>query len=105
MSLRKRRLEPIEAELDALGTLIRRDHAPALAEEIWPQRLVGCLTACERHFEQRALSVPDTDSDANGGSLAGEQWSGILAAAEALQALAGSDVGSAVAAGESAPTP
>lgn len=105
MAVRKRRLEPIEAELDALGSLIRRDHAPALAEETWPQRLVGCLTTCERHFEQRALPVPGTDGDANDGSLAGEQWPGILAAAGALQALAGSDIGSAVAAGESAPAP
>jgi len=100
MSLRKRRLEPIEGELDALGTLIRRDHAPELAEETWPQRLVGCLTACERHFEQRVVVAGD---DAENGSLAVDQWPGIQAAAGALRALAFSDVGSAVAAGEATP--
>ena len=47
--------------------------------------LVGCLTACERYFEQRTRlgegRVPN-------GDLAQDQWDGILAAADALDALA-----------------
>ncbi len=84
LTVRKQHDEPIEDALDTLSSMLRRDFAPQLADETWPQRLVGCLTACERFFEQRTRRGGRAANE----SLAVEQWDGIMAAAGALEALA-----------------
>ncbi len=101
LAVRKRRIEPVEAELDALNSLLRGEFAPQLVDETWPQRLVGCLTACERYFEQRTRLGTERAASA---SLAFDQWDGILAAAGALEALASVGADPAVVANETPST-
>jgi len=82
--LRSNRLIPVENELDDLFTSVRRDRAPELDGETWPLRLVSCLTASERYFEQRWIdgkAAPNRD-------LAEAQWRPLNQAAGALEALA-----------------
>lgn len=83
--LREQRIGVLEEELDRLSGSIRRGHAPELQKEPWTLRLVGCLTACERHFEARVRVGED---QAINRDLALEQWPAILAAARALDAVA-----------------
>jgi hypothetical protein len=84
-NVRKERIEPLEHELDALGEAVRRGYVDDLTDRRWAMRLVGCLTACERYFEQRTRLG---EGRAPNGDLAQAQWDGILAAADALDALA-----------------
>lgn len=60
--LRKRatRLAPTKSELDFLMQSIQRDYAPDLSGESWPLRMVSCLMASERYFEQRWLVGADS---------------------------------------------
>ena len=83
--LRATRFEPVESELDRVLAMLHRDFAPELSDEPWPARYVSCLTACERFFEERVRVGED---DAHNRDLAREQWPTILAAADALAALA-----------------
>ena len=85
LKVRRTRLATVESELDRILTMVRRDYASELVEEPWPARYVSCLTACERYFEQRTLVG---DERARNRELARAQWSAILAAADALSALA-----------------
>ncbi len=85
VQVRQERIRPLERELDALVETLRGGHAPDLEEEAWLPRLLACLTACERHFDRRAL---EEESDASRAELAGAQWDSILAALEALDAVA-----------------
>jgi hypothetical protein len=87
---RQRRIEALEAELDAVQRELRRQHAPQLSDERWPSRLISCLTACERHFDERVLYG---ERKATNLELARVQWEPILAAAEALDALVACDDG------------
>ncbi len=84
LQVRKERIRPLERELDVLSEMLRGGLAPDLKEESWPSRLVACLTACERHFEQRARLGNDEASNAD---LAAAQWDSLLATAEALESL------------------
>ena len=82
--LRVSRTRPLEQELDELLTAVQREHAPGLREELWPVRMVSCLTACQRHFEERTRLGEDR---ATNRELAQAQWDRLLAAADALDAL------------------
>jgi hypothetical protein len=81
---RAERLAPLEAELDELLSAIHRDHAPELGDEPWPARLVTCLTACERYFDERAVGARSPGNR----DLAEAQWSRLATAAPALRELA-----------------
>jgi len=82
--LRTTKFDPVESELDSILSMLRREFAPELDQEDWPIRYVSCLTACERYFEQR---VRVGEPKARNRELALSQWSTILAAGEALEAL------------------
>ncbi len=84
-AVRERRIGAVEHELDRLVDLLRGGHAPELENESWPTRLVSCLAACERHFEQR---VRLGEREAQNAELAQAQWVPLTAAAEVLEALA-----------------
>ena len=84
-ALRRQRIGEIESELDSVLELVHRAHSPELEREPWAGRLVSCLTACERFFEQRARVG---DERATNRDLARDQWSRLLLAADALEALA-----------------
>ncbi len=84
LKLRSTKVRPVETELDLILGLVQRDYSPELAREDWPIRLVSCLTACERYFEQRARLGEER---AGNRDLAVAQWSRLLAAGEALEAL------------------
>jgi hypothetical protein len=84
LAYRKERFQPLEQELDDLLQTLRRNRAPALGEEPWPVRMVSCLTACERYFEER---VRKGERQATNREIALAQWDRMLAAAEALEAL------------------
>ena len=84
--LRTDQLRSVERDLDELLTAVQRDHAPELQGEQWPLRLVSCLTATERYFDQRWIAGAD---NAPNRDLAEAQWSPLNRAATALAALAG----------------
>jgi hypothetical protein len=84
LAYRKERFQPLEQELDDLLETLRRNRAPALGEEPWPVRMVSCLTACERYFEER---VRKGERQATNREIALAQWDRLLAAAAALEAL------------------
>lgn len=83
--LRMERFQPLERELDEVWQTLRRGHVPGLEEELWPVRLVSCVMACERHFEER---VRLGEKQATNREIAEAQWERLLAAAGALRALA-----------------
>ena len=83
--VRRDRLEQIESELDEVLGLLRRGHAPELTDEQWPMRLTSCLTACQRHFEQR---IRVGEELATNFELTRAQWDRLLAARSALRDLA-----------------
>jgi hypothetical protein len=84
VQVRATRLHGVEDELDAVLALVRREQAPELISEAWPVRMISCLTACERFFEER---VRLGDDRATSRDVALAQWSRLLLAAEALDAL------------------
>jgi hypothetical protein len=81
LRLRREKLQALEGELDGLLESIRRGHAPELEPFDWPSRLVTCLVACQRNFEERARLG---ERRAVNGDLARAQWSALLAAGDAL---------------------
>ena len=83
--LHKEQIRPLQRELDALTESLRGGTAPDLEKAAWPPRFVACLTACERHFEDRATAGEEA---AVNGDLARAQWGSFLAASSALDALA-----------------
>ena len=85
LAVRRDRIHSLERRLDMTLETLLRGHAPDLEGHDWPLRLVTCLTACERHFEER---VRVGEEHAINRDLAWQQWERMLAAAEALQALA-----------------
>lgn len=84
--LRTDLLRPIESSLDELLTAVQRNHAPELQGQQWPLRLVSCLTATERYFDQRWIAGAD---NAPNRDLAEAQWRPFNRAATALAALSG----------------
>jgi hypothetical protein len=86
LSLRAEELRPILGELDALAEAVGRLEASDLEGASWPARLVGCLTACQRHFDERVAAADP--SQASHGDLADSQWPAIRAAGAALGAVA-----------------
>lgn len=84
LKLRTRKIAPVEGELDNLLSLLRRGHVPDLEDEEWPLRLVSCLTACERYFEQRPRLG---EKRAGNRDLALTQWPRLLRAGEAISSL------------------
>ena len=82
--LRRGRLQALEDELDELLGSVHRGHAPELAKLEWPARMVSCLIACQRHFEER---VRVGERNAINWELARTQWEVLLAAGEALRNL------------------
>jgi len=85
LAVRRDRILSLEAQLDQVLEAIQRGHAPELSEHEWLVRLVTCLTACERHFEERLRLGED---QAINRELVRSQWDRLLTAAQALQALA-----------------
>ncbi len=82
---RRSHLESIHATLDAVAASISRGLAPELDGEPWPARLVACVTACQRHFEQRAEIGA---REAVNYDLARAQWDRVRAASATLDAYA-----------------
>jgi hypothetical protein len=85
LAFRKERFQLLEQQLDEVLQSLRRERAPALVEESWPVRLVSCLTACERYFEER---IRLGEKRATSKEIAAAQWERLLAAADALRHLA-----------------
>jgi hypothetical protein len=84
VAVRKETLRPLVAELDALSEALRKGYVPDLAAETWPARFVGCLTACERHFEERVRLGP---GEATNRDLAEAQWDRFLLAGDVLESI------------------
>jgi len=86
--LREERIQELEAQLDGVLQAAQGGYAPQLEGESWPARLVTCVTACERHFEERARLG---SSRAINADLARAQWDRLVAAGAALEALSALD--------------
>ncbi len=82
--LRHPRFTPVEDELDALMIDLERGHAPELESEEWISSFLSSLLVCERHFEERARLGEQRASNRD---LTQRQWSRILAATDAMEAL------------------
>ncbi len=82
--LRHPEFRPIEDELDALMIDLERGHAPELESEEWISSFLSSLLVCERHFEERARLGEQRASNRD---LTQRQWSRILAATDAMEAL------------------
>jgi hypothetical protein len=85
LAVRDPRFSPVEQELGALLDELHRGLAPELRDEVWFSSFLSCLIVCERHFEERARLGAERASN---GDLVALQWAPVLAAAEALGALA-----------------
>ena len=83
--LRHPRFTPVEDELDALMIDLERGHAPELESEEWISSFLSSLLVCERHFEERARLG---EHRASNHDLTQQQWGRILAATDAMDALA-----------------
>ncbi len=84
LAARRDELRGLERRLDGLAERLRGAQAPELAALDWPSRLVACVTAAERHFEERGR----LGDEAVNREIAEMQWPVILAAARALDAAA-----------------
>jgi hypothetical protein len=94
---RRRVFEPLERELDSLLESLGAGHAPELETQPWPRRLVSCVLACERYFEQRARLGEERATNAE---LAASAWKPILAATQAFAELSLATPGRAAAGDE-----
>ena len=81
---RNDKLAKVEDQLDEVLNAVARNHAPELEGRQWPVRLVSCLTAAERFFDQRWVLGEDR---APNRELAENQWEAMNRAAAALDAL------------------
>jgi hypothetical protein len=82
---RGERIRPLEEELDRILEAVRGGRCADLAGEEWPSRFTACLTACQRHFDERAMLGGEAAANAE---MTREQWPAFLAAAAVLEALA-----------------
>jgi hypothetical protein len=85
---RRDRMLGLETMLDEVRQELRRGHAPELGEEDWPVRMISCVTACQRHFEESVRLGPERATNLD---LASAQWERLLAAADALERLSALD--------------
>jgi hypothetical protein len=85
LSRRSARLESVRDGLDEVAAALERGHAPDLELESWPVALVSCVTACERHFEDRARVGAERAVNLR---IAETQWDRLLIAARILELLA-----------------
>ncbi len=83
-TLREQPMRELERELDQLLEMVRNGFAPELEGLEWPTRLVSCMMACERYFDER---VTLGESGALNAGIAKSQWPAALAAARALETL------------------
>ena len=81
LRVREKELFQVKQRLDRLLHTLRRNRAGSLSQESWPARLVSCIAACERHFDERGLQG---ETRATNYELAQNQWDRILAASGAL---------------------
>lgn len=81
--LRSKRLKPLERQLDRLRLDLKEGFVPELSGEDWPMRFVSCMTACQRHFDERAIRGPG----AANAVLAQREWEPIRAMSRSLEAL------------------
>jgi hypothetical protein len=82
--LRHPRFTPVEDQLDALMIDLERGQAPELESEEWIPSFLSSLLVCERYFEERARLG---EHRASNRELSRRQWSRILAATDAMDAL------------------
>lgn len=87
LAARRDELRGLERRLDEIAERLRGGDAPELSALDWPSRLVACLTAAERHFEERVR----LGDEAVNRELADSQWPVLLAAGRALGAAAALD--------------
>jgi hypothetical protein len=85
LRMRQEWVKPLEHELDILMDMPEDGYVPELADLDWPTRFVSCLMACERNFEARTRTGQD---EAANQDLATGTWPFILAAADAMEAVA-----------------
>jgi len=83
LRLRETRILEIEDELDRALQQFRRGHAPELERQDWPLRLISCVMACERHFEER---VRLGERRAANLDLTRAEWRWVMEGALALEA-------------------
>jgi hypothetical protein len=81
---REQRVEPLERQLDRLLEMLQDGFVPELEDHEWPLRLISCLTACQRHFDETMLEGRENAGNAR---LAASQWERILAAAAAFESM------------------
>jgi len=81
--LREQQMHVLERRLDGLLEMLRGGHVPAIAAADWPWRMVSCMTACQRYFDERV----EHGGDAPNAELATAQWDTVRAAAAALRSV------------------
>jgi len=86
--VRAETIQQIEQDLDAVLQASRRGYAPELAAAEWTTRLVSCVTACQRHFEERGRLGQER---AINRELTAQQWDRLLSVRNALRSLAALD--------------
>jgi hypothetical protein len=84
LRMRRNRVRPIEHQLDVLMDMPEDGYVPELEGEEWPPRLMSCLMACERNFEERGRFGKEQGVNQE---LAEETWPFIIQAARMLEAL------------------
>lgn len=82
--VRGSQLRDLHGNLDALRNRLQRGHGLWMEDQEWPSRLVSCVTACQRHFDERILYG---EKQAINYDLAANQWDRILVAGTALERL------------------
>ena len=84
LRIRRERIRSMEHELDILLDMPKDGYVPELEDQEWPPRLVSCIMACERNFEELGRSGLRSGTNQE---LADDTWPFIVAAARALAAV------------------
>ena len=84
LRMRRERIKAMEHELDLLLDMPKDGYVPELEGHEWPPRLVSCIMACERNFEELGRSGTELGTNQE---LADGTWPFIVAAARALSAV------------------
>jgi hypothetical protein len=79
----ERRVRPLESELDRLMVSLEDGFVPELEAEAWPRKMITCVMACQRHFDE---VVVEGIQNAGNGRLADSEWASLKAAARAFEA-------------------
>jgi len=85
LRVREARILDLEGELDDVLWTMEYERGAELQGESWPVRLVSCITACERHFEERVRIGAERATNLD---IARSQWPRMLIVADSLKALA-----------------